>query len=132
MRDGKLPPPPIAKALDFTVHEVEPGRIVFKTKPAEFHMNPLGTVHGGMFGVLLDSAMSCAVQTELKAGEIYTTAEYKVNMLRPMTINTPEVFAEGRVISRGRRMGVAEGDIKDADGKIYAHGTTTCFIMPAN
>ena len=89
----------------------------------------MGTVHGGWFCTLLDSAVGCAVHTLLPAGKTYTTLEIKVNMLRALTVATPLVRAEGKVIHAGRRTATAEGKIIGPDGKLYAHATTTCIIL---
>ena len=82
---GRLPAPPITKTLDFTLVEAESGRVVFQGRPAVAHYNPMGTVHGGWFATLLDSALGCVVQTMLPAGKAYTTAELKINIVRPLT-----------------------------------------------
>ncbi len=89
----------------------------------------LGTVHGGWFETLLDSAVGCAVHSTLPAGKVYTTLEIKVNVVRPLTDAVPLVRAEGKVIYTGRQVGTAEGRILGPDGKLYAHATTTCLIF---
>ena len=126
---GKLPPAPIGDSLDFVQVHVEPGVAIFQGKPQLRYYNPLGTVHGGWFCTLLDSAVGCAVHTTLPAGKGYTTLEIKVNMLRALTDAVPLVRAEGRVIHAGRQVATAEGRIVGPDGKIYAHATTTCMIF---
>ena len=127
--DGTLPPAPIGEALDFIPVHMEPGIAIFQGKPQLRHYNPLGTVHGGWFCTLLDSALGCAVHTILPAGKGYTTLELKVNMLRPLTDAVALVRAEGKVIHAGRQVATAEGRIVGPDGKIYAHATTTCLIF---
>ena len=126
---GMLPPAPIGDSLDFIPVHMEPGVAVFQGRPQQRHYNPLGTVHGGWFCTLLDSALGCAVHTTLAAGRGYTTLELKVNMLRPLTDTVPLVRAEGKVIQSGRQVAMAEGRIVGADGKLYAHATTTCLIF---
>ena len=126
---GMLPPAPIGDSLDFIPVHMEPGVAVFQGRPQQRHYNPLGTVHGGWFCTLLDSALGCAVHTTLAAGRGYTTLELKVNMLRPLTDTVPLVRAEGKVIQSGRQVAIAEGRIVGADGKLYAHATTTCLIF---
>lgn len=126
---GVLPPAPIGDSLDFIPVHMEPGVAVFQGRPQQRHYNPLGTVHGGWFCTLLDSALGCAVHTTLAAGRGYTTLELKVNMLRPLTDSVPLVRAEGKVIQCGRQVAMAEGRIVGADGKLYAHATTTCLIF---
>jgi uncharacterized protein (TIGR00369 family) len=126
---GELPAPPIGETLDFIPVHMEPGVAVFQGKPLLRHYNPLGTVHGGWYCTLLDSALGCAVHTTLPAGKGYTTLELKVNMLRALTESVPLVRAEGRVIHAGRQVATAEGRIVGPDGKIYAHATTTCMIF---
>lgn len=126
---GELPAPPIGETLDFFPIHMGPGEAVFQGKPLQRHYNPLGTVHGGWFCTLLDSALGCAVHTTLPAGKGYTTLEVKVNMLRPLTDAVPLVRAEGKVIHAGRQVATADGRIVGHDGKIYAHATTTCLIF---
>lgn len=126
---GKLPPAPIGDALDFIPVHMEPGMAIFQGEPKLRHYNPLGTVHGGWFCTLLDSAVGCAVHTTLPAGKGYTTLELKVNMLRPLTDSVPMVRAEGKVIHAGRQVAMAEGRIFGPDGKLYAHATTTCMVF---
>ena len=126
---GLLPFAPIGKALNFFLLEADEGRVVFQGTPKFDFYNPIGSVHGGWTCTLLDSCMSCAVQTTLKKGFAYTTGELKVNMVRPLTENTGPVRAEGRVIHPGRQLATAEGRIVGPDGKLYAHGTTTCLIF---
>ena len=127
---GRLPAPPIAKVLGFKVVEVEFGRVVFTYMPVADHNNPLGAVHGGVAATLLDGVMGCSVHTTLKAGTAYTTLEIKVNCVRAMTDKTGAVRVEGKVIHAGSRIATAEGRLHDRDGRLLAHGTTTCLIFP--
>ena len=128
--EGRLPAPPMAKVLGFKVAEVDKGRVLFTYTPVFDHYNPLGTVHGGVAATLLDSVMGCAVHTTLDAGIAYTTLEIKVNYVRAMTDRTGPVKVEGKVISVGKRIATAEGRLLDQDGRLLAHGTTTCLIFP--
>jgi uncharacterized protein (TIGR00369 family) len=129
--DGHHPAPPIAQTLGFALVAVEKGRAIFEGTPQHKHYNPIGVVHGGFAMTLLDSALGCAVHTTLDKGDAYTTLEIKVNLVRPLTKDTGLIRAEGRILHRGRTLGTAEGEIKDAGGKLYAHATTTCMIFPA-
>lgn len=129
IRDGRLPRAPIAETLDFDMVEVEKGRVVFAGEAKFAAYNPIGTVHGGWFGTLLDSCMACAVQTMLPAGRGYTTLEYKVNILRAATVESGRLRAEGRAVHVGRRTATAEGRMTDAKGKLYATATTTCIVL---
>jgi uncharacterized protein (TIGR00369 family) len=126
---GSLPQAPIARTLDFQLTEVSDGGAVFEIDCSEFHYNPLGTVHGGVIATLLDSAMSCAVHTQLPPGTGYTTIEMKVNFIRPILHDTGPLRCIGKVVHGGRRIATSEGKLIDAEGKLYAHGTTTCFIF---
>ena len=130
MMDGRYPLPPIAKVFGFRLSEVELGRVVFTGQPGFEYYNPNGVVHGGFAATLLDSCLGCAIHSTLPAGVSYTTLEIKVSFVRPMLENTGPVRAEGKVISVGKRVGTAEGRIVDAQGKLYAHGTTTGLIFP--
>lgn len=131
MLAGALPYPPIAQTLDFALIEVGPGRAVFQGTPQTMHYNPMGTVHGGWFATLLDSALGCAVQTTLPAGSAYTTAELGLNIVRAATSRTGPLRAIGEVVHSGRQLATAEARIVGPDGKLYAHGTTTCLVMAA-
>jgi uncharacterized protein (TIGR00369 family) len=127
--DGRFPSPPIGKTLDFIPIQITHGIAIFQGRPQAAHYNPLGTVHGGWFCTLLDSAMGCAVHSTLQANKGYTTLELKVNMVRALTQSVPMVRAEGKVIHVGRQVATAEGRILDAEGKVYGHATTTCLIF---
>ena len=126
---GRLPPPPIGHTLDFVPIRVERGLAVFQGRPRTRYYNPLGTVHGGWFATLLDSAVGCAVHSTLPAGKGYTTLELKLNLVRALTDAVPLVRAEGRVVHAGRQVATAEGRLVGPDGKLYAHATTTCLIF---
>ena len=126
---GELPPPPIAELMGFRGVEAEPGRAVFEMEPGPEHYNPIGSVHGGWACTLLDSCMACAAQTTLAVGQGYTTVELKVNLVRPLSSETGPVRAEGKVVSAGRTIVTAEGRIVGWDGKLCAHGTTTCLVL---
>jgi uncharacterized protein (TIGR00369 family) len=126
---GELPRPPIGDTLDFLLIHVAPGLAVFQGRPQQRHYNPLGTVHGGWFATLLDSAVGCAVHSTLPAGKAYTTLELKLNMVRALTDAVQLVRAEGRIIHAGRQVATAEGRLMGPDGKLYAHATTTCLIF---
>lgn len=127
--DGDIPMAPIGALVGMRLVEVSEGRAVFELQPAEYHYNPIGSVHGGIAATLLDSAMGCSINTRLPRGVSYTTLELKVNYVRPMTRETSVVRAEGHVIHLGGRVAVAEGRLVDAAGKLYAHATTTCLVM---
>ena len=127
---GKYPMPPMAALIPATPIEVEVGRTLFRALPDERVYNTLGSVHGGYAATLLDSAMGCAVHSTLKAGEGYTTLELKVAFHKAITRETGELRIEGKVLSRGGRVGSAEGRIRDAKGELLASGTTTCLIFP--
>ncbi len=129
MQRGELPGMPIAKTLGLELAEVEQGRAVFASTPVFEHYNAIGTVHAGYTATLLDSCMACAVLSALPKGTGFTTMEFKVSLLRPLTKETGIVRAEGTLLSRGRRGATAEGRLSDANGKLLAHATTTCLIF---
>ena len=133
VRDGRLPAPPIATTMGFDLDEVEDGRAVFSLEPAEHHYNPIGSVHGGVFATLLDSATGCAVHSTLPAGVGYTSVDLNVKFLRGMSASTGRVTCEGRVVNRGRRLVLAEATIKDDAGRLLATATSSCllFDLPA-
>lgn len=127
--EGTVSAPPISGLLNFHLDRVEPGHVVFRGTPNFAASNPLGTVHGGWYGTLLDSCMACAVMTMVPKGSVYTTLEYKVNITRAIPLGM-EILAEGHVQHAGRSTGVSNGEIRGAeDGKLYATGSTTCIIM---
>jgi len=129
MLDGKLPYPHIADTLDFALIEVAPGKAVFQGTPQLKHYNPLGTVHGGWYATMLDSAVGCAVHTMMPVGRAYTTAELSVNIVRAASHKTGPLRAIGTVIHCGRQLATAEARIVGPDGKLYAHATTTCLVF---
>jgi len=121
----------MARLLNMRLVEVEEGRAVFAVSPDERHYNGIGIAHGGLAATLLDSALGCAINTEMPAGRIFTTLEMKVNYVRPMRRETGEVRCEAHVLHAGGRVATAEGRIVDAAGKLYAHGTATCMLFRA-
>jgi uncharacterized protein (TIGR00369 family) len=125
---GDLAGPPIAQGMNFTLGSVAVGRAIFHGTPEFAHSNPVGGVHGGWYGTILDSCMACAVMTTVPKGAVYTTLEYKINIVRAIPVGTP-VIATGVVDHAGRSTGVATGRIEGVDGKLYATGSTTCLIM---
>lgn len=129
MMAGNLPAPPIMVHSNIRMKEFEEGRAVFTGMPAKEFLNPLGTVHGGWISTLIDTALSCAVHTTLKPGEFYTTTSLNVNMVRPLQANSGEVVCEGRIVHRGSRLATSEGDLRDKNGKLIAHGTVSCMIL---
>jgi len=126
---GELPGPPIAATMQLDLVHVEAGLVVFEGQPSESFLNPLGSVHGGWIATLLDSAMACAVHSQLGPGQGYTTVEMKVSFVRAVSATTPRVRCEGRVIHLGGRLAVAEGRITDDAGRLVAHGTETCLVF---
>lgn len=129
INSGKTPPPPIAELMGFMMISAENGLAIFQGTPGRQHYNPSGAVHGGYAATLLDTAVGCAIHSTLAAGKGFTTLELKINYIRGMTDKTGPVRAEGKVITAGKQVAVAEGRIIDANGKLYAHATTTCLIF---
>jgi uncharacterized protein (TIGR00369 family) len=130
MLAGEIPQPPIAKTLGFQLVHVEHGFAIFEGEPQEWHYNPIGVVHGGLAATLLDSALGCCVHTSLPQGVAYTTTQLNVNLVRAITKDTGKIRCEGRVLHGGKQLATAEASIKDMNGKLYAHGTTTCLVFP--
>lgn len=130
LASGALPLNTIAQTLGYDVVEAESGRVVITLVPTGAHLNPAGTVHGGLTATLLDSCMGLAIQSTLERGVSQTTLEFKISLVRPITTETGEIRAEGKVLSCGRRVGTAEGRVVDGKGRLLAHGTTTCLIFP--
>lgn len=130
VRDGLLPAPPIARLLGFDLTLVEDGRAQFTLDPGEQHYNPIGSVHGGVYATLLDSAAGCCVHSTLPAGVGYTSLDLQVKFLRPMTTATGPVVAEGRVVHRGSRTMLAEVTLTDGRGRLLATATSSCLVIP--
>ena len=128
MLAGDLPPPPMAETMNFTASKVEDGRVIFTGSATGAHLNPMGGVHGGWFGAILDSCMACAVMTKVPKGSVYTTLDYHLNLTGALKPGL-EVTATGTVEHAGRTTAVARGEIRGQDGRLYATGSTTCLIM---
>jgi uncharacterized protein (TIGR00369 family) len=126
---GALPLNTMAKTLGYDIVEAEEGRVVIAAMPSSDHMNPNGTIHGGVAATLLDSCMGLAVRTLLPRGVGSTTLEFKMSFLRPITVESGLLRAEGKVLMVGRRAGFAEGWLTGSDGKLLVHGTTTCLNL---
>lgn len=130
MSRGEIALPPISALMGMRGVAFSSGRAVFAAEPGEEHYNPIGVVHGGLALTLLDSVMGCAVHTTLPAGTGYTSLEVKVNFVRAIRAEDGRVIGEGTVVHRGGRVATAEGRVtREADGKLLAHGTTTCLIL---
>jgi uncharacterized protein (TIGR00369 family) len=130
LQAGRLPGPPVSYTLDFTLDEVEPGRAVFSLTPGEEHYNPIGSVHGGIFATLLDSAAGCAVQSTLPQGMAYTSLDLTVKFLRRITVDTGRVRAIGTVVNRTRQTALAQAQLVDATDRLLAHATSSCLLFP--
>jgi uncharacterized protein (TIGR00369 family) len=129
MRDGKISRPPISALMNYTVEDIAAGKAVFRGTPEFQHTNPSGGVHGGWYGTLMDTCMSCAVMTVTPKGSVYTTLEYKVNMVGAIPVGR-EILATGTIEHAGKSTGVARGEIRDAEtDRLYATGSATCLIM---
>lgn len=129
VRAGKLPAPPITRLVGFSLERFADGEVVFAFTPGEEHANPMAGTHGGVLTTVLDSAMGCAIATKLPAGQGYTTLELKVNFVRPVNHATGKLFGAGRVVHFGTKTATAEGFLRDDQGRLYAHGTTTCLLL---
>jgi len=126
---GKLPAPPFSELLGMYITEAEAGRVVFEMKVGEYHYSPLNIVHGGVTATLLDTVMGCAVQSTLEAGGGYVSSDLQVRYVRPVTVESGTLRAEGKVVHRGSRLATAEGTVTDGRGKLIATGTTGCMIL---
>ncbi|GGH17555.1 thioesterase [Alsobacter metallidurans] len=126
---GIYPAPPIAEISGMRLGRADEGEVEFEGAPTHAFMNPLGTIHGGWTSIMLDTVMACAVHTMLKAGQGYTTAEFKVHFVRPVFPSSAPVRAVGSVIHAGGRLATSEGKLYDARGRLLAHGTETCFVF---
>ena len=131
LADGTLPLNTMARTLGYDIVEAASRRVVITVTPNDTHLNPAGTVHGGLAATLLDSCMGLAIQSTLDKGVAQTTIEFKISLVRPITPQTGPIRAEGVVLNCGRRVGTAEGRITDQEGRLLAHGTTTCLIFPS-
>ena len=130
IENGELPVAPISHTLNYELNHVSLGRVIFRGSPRFNAMNPIGSVHGGWYGTLLDSAMACAIMTKVHKGSVYTTLEYKINIIKPIPIDM-QIDAIGEVSHAGRSTGTAEGRIIGTKNKtLYATGSTTCIIIP--
>jgi uncharacterized protein (TIGR00369 family) len=129
IQKGELPPPPVAMLLGFRLGQVERGRAAFEMPVAEFHYSPLNIGHGGVTAALLDTALGCAVQTMLEAGVGYSTTDLQVRFVRPATIASGLLRAEGTVVHAGSRFITAEGRVTDGAGKLVAHGSCGCIVL---
>ncbi|MDC2953955.1 MULTISPECIES: PaaI family thioesterase [Streptomyces] len=127
---GRLPAPPIAATLGMDLEEVDHGHAVFSLEPGEEHYNPIGSVHGGIYATMLDSAAGCAVQSTLPQGMAYTSLDLTVKFLRPITADTGKVRAVGSVLNSGRRTALAEAQLFDSADRLLAHATSSCMLFP--
>ena len=129
MLNGTLPYAGIGKTMDFHMVHVEEGMAIFQGAPTVGHLNPMGTVHGGWYATLLDSAMGCAVHSKMPVGRGYTTAELSLNLVRAITPKVTRLRAIGTVVHCGRQLATTEGRLVGPDGTLYAHATSTCLVF---
>jgi uncharacterized protein (TIGR00369 family) len=126
--DGSAPPPPIARLIGFRLLSVEPGRAVFELDTdLDRQANPMGTLHGGILCDLADAAMGFAYASTLEADETFTTLELKINFLRPVWHT--RLTATGRLVQRGRTVGLVECDVTDAQDRLVARASSTCMTL---
>ena len=127
--DGSLPLNPLARTLGYDIVEADDGRAVVTARVSADQLNPSGTVHGGVAAVLLDTCMGLAIRTRVERGKSSTTLEFKISFMKPITAEAGLLRAEGIALTCGRRVGTAEGRLTDGEGRLLAHGTTTCLIV---
>lgn len=124
---GERPHPSICETMPMQMVEINEGCVLFRVKANRNHLNPMGTVHGGFSATVLDSVTGCAVHTTLKMGESYATIDLNIKLLKGVPEDR-DLWAEGRIISLSKRIGVSEGTLKDDTGVLYSHATATCII----
>lgn len=129
MLTGHTPHATFSKTLDFLLVEVSQGKAVFQGQPGAGHLNPMGTVHGGWFSTLLDSALGCAVHSMLPPGRAYTTAELNVNLVKALTPKVQRVRAIAEVVHCGKQLATSQARLVGPDGTLYAHATSTCLVF---
>jgi uncharacterized protein (TIGR00369 family) len=120
-------PPPVAELIGVEVQRIENGECVATMVAEERHSNPMGTIHGGILSDLADAAMGMAYYSTLEEGESFTTLELKINFLRPFWKGS--LVARGRVVSRGRTVGMTECDVEDDQGRLIARASSTCLTL---
>jgi uncharacterized protein (TIGR00369 family) len=129
MVSGEIPPPPIMATLGARLESVAAGRAVFTMTPAEFHYNPIGSVHGGVYCTLLDSAAACAVHSMLPAGVAYTSLDVSVRFIGAISVDTGPLTCTGTVTHMGRRTALAQAVLTSGNGKLLATATSNCLIL---
>ncbi len=126
---GAVPPPPIGLLMDFRIREIKHGEVTFEVTPSEYHYNPIGMVHGGLFATLMDSTMASAIQTTLPAGTGYSTVDLQVTYVKAAKVETGTLTCTGRIIHSGGKIATGYAEVRDGKGVLYAHATTTCIIL---
>jgi len=131
LRDGILPPPPMARLIGFRMAVAEPGRVVVELEPDESLENTIGLLHGATAAALLDTAMGCAISAMLPAGQGAVTLDLKLSYLRPLSVRSGTIQAEGKVIKLGRQTSYTEGFVRDGKGNLAVHATATFSMIGA-
>lgn len=129
IRDGILPPPPMARLIGFDMRVAEPGQIVMELEPHEGLENTIGLLHGATAAALLDTAMGCSISTMLPAGRSAVTLDLKLTYLRPLSVRSGRISAEGKLIKLGRQTSYAAGFVRDGAGHLAVHATATFSMM---
>jgi len=127
MLRGEIPGPPAAQLIGFRLLSIEPGKAVFEMEAGPQHANPMGTLHGGILCDIADAAMGIAWASELGEDESFTTLELKINFLKPVW--NARLRAEGRVVKRGKTVGLVECDVTDDQESLVAHASSTCLTL---
>jgi len=129
MAESGSPQPSMGTTMNMALASAEYGFVRFEATASDTHLNPMGGVHGGFAATVLDSATGCAVHSVLEPGESYGTVDLNVKMMRPVPQHVT-LFGEGRILNRSKSLAVSEAKLVDAQGKLYAHATCTCKIIP--
>jgi uncharacterized protein (TIGR00369 family) len=129
MMEGRTPPATMGLHMNFSIVHVSLGKVIFQGRPQNTHLNPMGTVHGGWYATILDSALGCAVHTMLPAGRGYTTSQLNLQLVRSIPLGVARVQAVGEVVHCGRQLATAQSQLRGPDGSLYAHATCTCLIF---
>jgi uncharacterized protein (TIGR00369 family) len=129
MARGDVPPAPMMALLGMRLTSAVEGETIFRLTPAEFHYNPMWSVHGGVYASMLDSAAACAVHTTLPSGAKFSTLDLSMRLVRPVDLSTGSITATGTVIHSGRQVALAEARLQSPAGKLLATATATCFVI---
>ena len=118
---------PFFQLLSMRIRAIEPAYARVELDLERKHLNPFGSVHGGVYSSLIDTASYWSVYGEMEEHVGYTTIDLSVNYLS--MIQEGKITVEGKSIKIGRSICLAEAIAKDEQGRLLVYGTSKLMVL---